>query len=58
MYGLFTTITNANFDSDVFNSAVTGALVMRDELLGAARVGRVGREADSRSRSLVAGIGR
>ncbi|RKX71907.1 MAG: hydroxylamine reductase [Spirochaetes bacterium] len=37
MYGLFTTITNANFDSSVFNSAVTRGLAMRDELLDAAR---------------------
>ncbi|MCK5249802.1 MAG: hydroxylamine reductase, partial [Spirochaetaceae bacterium] len=37
MYGLFTTITNANFDSDVFNGAVTRALTIRDDLLGAAR---------------------
>ncbi len=36
MYGLFTTITNANFDSEVFNSAVTRSLAMRDELLAAA----------------------
>ena len=36
MYGLFTTITNANFDSEVFNSAVTRALSMRNELLAAA----------------------
>ncbi len=37
MYSLFTTITNANFNSEIFNSAVTRALVMRDELLLAAR---------------------
>ncbi|MCK5735979.1 MAG: hydroxylamine reductase, partial [Spirochaetaceae bacterium] len=37
MYGLFTTITNANFDSEVFNSAVTKSLAMRNELLTKAR---------------------
>jgi len=36
MYGLFTTITNANFDSEVFNTAVTRALAMRNELLSRA----------------------
>ena len=36
MYGLFTTITNANFDPDVFDRSVTRALEMRDELLAAA----------------------
>jgi len=36
MYGLFTTITNANFDSEVFNAAVTRALTLRDEHLSAA----------------------
>ena len=33
MYGLFTTITNANFDTKVFHSAVTRALTLRDEIL-------------------------
>ena len=36
MYGLFTTITNANFDSEVFNTAVTRAISLRDEHLSAA----------------------
>ncbi len=37
MYGLFTTITNANFDSNVFNASISKALRLRDELLEAAR---------------------
>lgn len=37
MYGLFTTITNANFDSAVFTTSVTQALEMRDDLLTRAK---------------------
>ena len=37
MYGLFTTITNANFDPEVFDMSVTKALEMRDDMLSAAR---------------------
>ncbi|MCG8453312.1 MAG: hydroxylamine reductase [Spirochaetales bacterium] len=36
-YGLFTTITNANFDSAIFENAVTKALELRDGLLDEAR---------------------
>ena len=37
MYGLFTTITNANFDPAVFSASVTRALEMRNSLLENAR---------------------
>jgi hydroxylamine reductase len=36
MYSLFTTITNANFDSAVFNSLTTRSLKMRNDLLAEA----------------------
>ncbi len=45
MYGLFTTITNANFDSAVFYAAVKRALALRDSILEDAK--KVGWKAEN-----------